>query len=93
MLLFFSDSNINAMIIIIKGFKSSIGWNLGKNKKSNHLFEPLISTPIIGTNTKKTKKIKKDIIDTRYKFFLSRAEKKIIQKKPIIMKKKCLKKK
>ena len=41
-----------AKVIIKKGFKTSIGWNLGKNNKSIHLFEPLTSTPIIGTKNK-----------------------------------------
>ena len=47
---------------IKKGFKSSIGCNL-KKYRSNHLFAPLTSTPIIGTKTKRPKNnIKKGII-------------------------------
>ena len=48
---------------IKKGFRTSIGWNLGKKNKSIHLLEPLTSTPIIGTNIKESKKIKKNIIE------------------------------
>ena len=33
------------MVIIIKGFKISIGWNLGKNPKLSHLLDPFTSTP------------------------------------------------
>ena len=39
---------------IKKGFKSSIGCNL-KKYKSNHLFAPFTSIPIIGTRTNKVK--------------------------------------
>ena len=46
-----------AKIIIKKGFKTSIGWNLGKKNKSIHLFEPFTSIPIIGTNNKENKEI------------------------------------
>ena len=41
-----------ANIIIKNGFSISIGWNLGKKNKSIHLFDPLTSTPIIGTKIK-----------------------------------------
>ena len=71
------------MIIIINGFKTSIGWNLGKNRKSIHLFEPLTSIPIKGTKAKKIKKIKNNIIDILYKFFWFKDEKKIMKKIPI----------
>ena len=50
---------IVAKITIKKGFKTSTGWNLGKKSKSIHLFEPLTSTPIIGTKNKEIKEIKK----------------------------------
>ena len=41
---------------------SSIGWNLGKKGKSNHLFEPFTSAPINGTsNNNKKNRIKKHI--------------------------------
>ena len=42
---------------ITNGFKSSIGWNLGKIPKSIHLLEPLTSIPINGTKNKKIKDI------------------------------------
>ena len=71
------------MVIIINGFKTSIGWNLGKNKKSIHLFEPLTSIPIKGTKAKEIKKIKNNIIEILYKFFWFKDEKKIIKKTPI----------
>ena len=35
-----------------------MGWNLGKKNKSIHLFDPLTSTPIMGTKSKVTKVIK-----------------------------------
>ena len=50
---------IVAKITIKKGFKTSIGWNLGKKNKSIHLFEPFTSAPIIGTKNKEIKDIKK----------------------------------
>tara|TARA_B100000945_G_C19905636_1_gene378202 strand:+ start:112 stop:249 length:138 start_codon:yes stop_codon:yes gene_type:complete len=45
----------------MKGFRISIGWNLGRKKMSNHLLDPLTSVPINGTKIKETKKIKKSI--------------------------------
>ena len=54
---------IVARNIIKKGFKTSIGWNLGKKIKSIHLFEPFTSIPIIGTKNKERKDIKKRIIE------------------------------
>ena len=93
MLLFFSELKIVAIITIIKGFKSSIGWNFGKNKKSNHLFDPFTSIPVIGTNNKKTKKTINNIMETLNKLSCFNSEKKIIKKKPIMIKNKCLKKK
>ena len=50
---------IKANIIIKKGFTNSIGCILGKNNKSIHLFDPLTSTPMIGTKTNKIKVMKK----------------------------------
>ena len=46
---------IVAIVTIKNGFNTSMGWNLGKKNKSNHLFDPLTSIPIIGTisNNKK----------------------------------------
>ena len=40
---------IKLKTIIKNGLTNSMGCNLGKKNKSNHLFEPLTSTPIIGT--------------------------------------------
>ena len=54
---------IVAKNIIKKGFRTSIGWNLGKKNKSIHLFEPFTSTPIIGTKNREKKDIKKRIIE------------------------------
>ena len=54
---------IVAKVIIKKGFKTSIGWNLGKKNKSIHLFDPLTSTPIIGTRNNEVNEIKKRIIE------------------------------
>ena len=82
-MLFFSELKIEATIIIINGFKTSIGWNLGKNKKSTQRLDPLTSTPIIGTKAKKTKQIRNNMVDILYKFFWFNAEKKIIKKIPI----------
>ena len=48
---------------IKNGFKTSIGWNLGKKIKSSHLFEPFTSIPIIGTKNKEKKDMKKRIIE------------------------------
>ena len=52
-----------ANIIIKNGFNISIGWNLGKKNKSIHLFDPLTSTPIIGTKNNEIKEIKKRITE------------------------------
>ena len=60
---FLSRDRIREIAIIKKGFKVSIGWNLGNKPISNHLFEPLTSTPIIGTRNKLTKASKNKIID------------------------------
>ena len=61
--LVFSVQRMVAKKTIKKGFKTSIGWNLGKKNRSIHLLEPLTSTPIIGTKTKESKEIKKSIIE------------------------------
>ena len=42
------------------GLTNSIGWNLGKKYRSIHLFEPLTSTPIIGTKIKNINDKKKN---------------------------------
>ena len=57
---------IVAKIIIKNGFKTSIGWNLGKKNKSIHLLDPLTSTPINGTKNKEISEIKKRKIEYLY---------------------------
>ena len=57
---------IVAKIIIRNGFKTSIGWNLGKKNKSIHLLEPLTSAPINGTKNKEISEIKKRKIEYLY---------------------------
>ena len=66
---------IVARITTKKGFKSSIGWNLGKKNKSIHLFDPFTSTPIIGTKTRDKVEIKKRIIEYFNNLFVSNEEK------------------
>ena len=55
-----------AKIIIKNGFRTSMGWNLGKKNKSIHLFEPLTSTPMNGTKNKEIREIKKRKIEYLY---------------------------
>ena len=57
---------IVAKMITKKGFRTSIGWNLGKKNKSIHLLDPLTSTPINGTKNKEISEIKKRIIEYLY---------------------------
>ena len=66
---------IIARITTKKGFKTSIGWNLGKKNKSIHLFDPFTSTPIIGTKTRDKIEIKKRIIEYFNNLFVSNDEK------------------
>ena len=61
--LVFSVQRIVAKKTIKKGFRTSIGWNLGRKNTSIHLLEPLTSIPIIGTKIKESKEIKKSIIE------------------------------
>ena len=70
---------------IVKGFKISMGWNLGKNKKSNHLLDPLISTPIKGTNKRKIEQIKNNISEILNKDSSLSIEKNIMKKNPILI--------
>ena len=49
---------IVAKIITKKGFKTSMGWNLGKKNKSIHLLDPLTSTPTNGTKNNEISEIK-----------------------------------
>ena len=65
----FSLEIIKAKIMIKKGFTISIGCNLGKKNKSNHLFDPFTSVPIIGTKSNKMKDNKKIYIESLYKIF------------------------
>jgi len=60
------SQKIVAKIIIKKGFKTSIGWNLGKKNKSIHLLDPLTSTPTNGTKNKEISEIKKRKIEYLY---------------------------
>ena len=57
---------IVAKTTIKNGFKTSIGWNLGKKINSIHLFEPLTSTPTIGTKNNEIKEIKKRKMEYLY---------------------------
>ena len=58
--------NIVAKIIIKNGFRTSMGWNLGKKNKSTHLLDPLTSTPINGTKSNEIREIKKRKIEYLY---------------------------
>ena len=49
---YFSEVSIIDNMTIKNGLRISIGWNLGKKNISIHLWEPLTSTPIIGTKIK-----------------------------------------
>ena len=60
------SQKIVAKIIIKNGFKTSIGWNLGKKNKSIHLLDPLTSTPKNGTKNKEISEIKKRKIEYLY---------------------------
>ena len=73
---FFSLLKIDARKIIVNGLTTSIGWNLGRKNRFNHLFDPLTSTPIMGTRNKKNKDIKKRNIDNLIRLFSLIEEKK-----------------
>ena len=83
---------ICATIRTKNGLINSIGWKR-KLKKFNHLFAPLISTPIKGTSINITKKIKK--IGNRLLFtkLVLSADIKIIIEKEMLAYKKCFWKK
>ena len=72
---------------------SSIGWNLGKKIKSNHRFDPLTSTPRIGTKNKKISETKNKKNENLKRFFSLKDEKKISITIPRQIYVKCLKKK
>ena len=57
---------IVAKIITKNGFRTSMGWNLGKKNKSIHLLDPLTSTPTNGTKNKQISEIKKRNIEYLY---------------------------
>ena len=77
---------------IKKGFKSSIGCSLNKYKFS-HLFAPLTSTPIMGTNINKIKNSMKSGITIFLSSEVSIAEIINIMKSANIVKAKCFEKK
>ena len=81
----FSELKTKAITIMMKGFNNSIGWNLGKKKKSNHRLEPFTSMPIIGTNKSEMKQTKNKKIENLNKYFCSNAEKNTTKKNPITM--------
>ena len=84
---------MEARITIKKGFKSSIGWNLGKKGTSIHLFDPFTSTPKKGTRIKKNKNNIKNNLETLIKSSCLSEEKKIIRNTPATINNKCLIKK
>ena len=91
MLKFFSLDKIVATKIIIKGLTSSIGWNLGRKKRSNHLLEPLTSEPNNGTKNKNNKEIINKKIESLKRFFSFKDEKNIKTIIPREIYAKCLK--
>ena len=68
------------MTITKKGFKVSMGWNLGNEPISNHLFDPLTSTPIKGTKNKLINVITNNATDNLIKIFWSSRDKNKIKK-------------
>ena len=92
MLLNFWLHNIKLIKMIRNGFTNSIGWNLGRKYRSIHLFEPLTSTPIIGTKIKNIndKKKNREEYFRSCSFFIEDNKKIIII--PNKIKTKCLKK-
>ena len=60
---------IVAKMITKNGFRTSMGWNLGKKNKSIHLLDPLTSTPTNGTKNKEISEIKKRKIEYLYNWF------------------------
>ena len=92
-LVYFWEQIIILIITIKKGFTNSIGCILGNTSKSIHLFEPLISTPIMGTSNNKTNDKQKNITEILNISFSGIKERKKIKKKPKKTKTVCLKKK
>ena len=91
--LVFSVQRIVAKKTIKKGFRTSIGWNLGKKNRSIHLLDPLTSIPIIGTITKENREIKKSVIEYLINCSLLKEENIKIINIPIKTYIRCLKKK
>ena len=54
---------------IKKGLTISTGWNLGKNIKSSHLFDPFTSIPRKGTSSKLRNATKNKINESFVKIF------------------------
>ena len=57
---------IIAKIITKNGFRTSMGWNLGRKNKSIHLLDPLTSIPMNGTKNKEINEIKNRKIEYLY---------------------------
>ena len=74
---------IVAKIITKNGFRTSMGWNLGKKNKSIHLLEPLTSTPTNGTKNKETNETKKRMIEYLYNWSEFKEENMYIRDIPI----------
>ena len=91
-LIFWWDNKI-AIETIKKGLSNSIGWNLGKNAKSIHLFDPFTSEPIKGTSVKNIKLIKNKTIEILNNFFFSIKDRDINTEMLKIINIKCLIKK
>ena len=91
--LVFSVQRMVAKNTIKKGFRTSIGWNLGKKNRSIHLLEPLTSTPKIGTNTNEIKETKKSTIEYLINCSFFKEENIKTINIPITTYTKCLKKK
>ena len=66
--------NIKDNVTIKKGLMISTGWNLGKNTRSSHLFEPLTSIPRKGTSNKLRNATKNKINENFVKIFCFKKE-------------------
>ena len=86
-IIIFATNRIN------KGLTNSIGWNLGKKGKSSHLFEPLTSTPNIGTKQSNKTEIINKKGSNLINLFFSWIEIKTIKKRERRTNIKCLRKK
>ena len=85
--------NINDKTIIKKGLTISTGWNLGKNIKSSHLFDPFTSIPSKGTSSKLRNATKNNINESFVKNFWFKNENIIKIAIAKVIYTKCLKKK